>query len=282
MESVADKAFLLFINYFDPHDPYLPPGNFRYTYVSKSEIGNGENVTPEQLVALYDAEIRYTDHHLGLIIDRLGAMGIYDDTWIIITGDHGELFGEHGQYSHGKTLWEPELHVPLIVKYPKRWARSGRIAEPIQLTDIMPIILHKLGLPMPPNIQGTASRQEPRTLLAEIFPLPVVSDLGHFRAYYEGSVKYIWSSQGKHGLFDLTSDPGETNNLYATRTERASAMQRGMDALVKALPRPTESTLVKKIDQQTMDALRGMGYITGPSKKRPTTTPSTSPVRNSP
>ena len=157
IERMADRPFLLFINYFDPHDPYLPPEEFRYHFLDTSKLIGGVKATPEQLLALYDAEIHYTDHFLGELVDHLKDLGIYDDTWIIITADHGELFGEHDLRGHGLTLYEEEVHIPLIMKYPKRWAKRGRRADLIRLVDIMPIILDRLEIPLPPRLQGTAS-----------------------------------------------------------------------------------------------------------------------------
>ena len=171
------------------------------------------------------------------------------------------------------------LHVPLIIKYPKRWAQTGRRADPIQLTDIMPIILDRLGIPVPDHVQGTPTLAGRPNPLAEVFTLPVISKLGHFRAYYQGDLKYIWNSRGRHGLYDLKADPGEAHDLYRTELEKASSMRSAMNALVDSLPRPAESTIVKKIDKKTMETLRSLNYIPGPSKKKATTSAaSTSPA----
>lgn len=280
IDKVAERPFLLFLNYFDPHDPYMAPGDYRFRFVDMSTLIHGAKATPEQLVAFYDAEIYYADHCLGLVIDRIRDLGLYDDTWIIITADHGELFGEHDMRGHGSTLYEPELRIPLVMKYPKRWAQQGRVAEPIQLTDIMPIILDTLGFDGPPNMQGAPSGPLRQKLFAEVYTLSFISKLGHHRAYYEGDLKYIWNSRGRHMLFDLRSDPHEENNLYATHVERALELRESMDALVKALPRPGESTIVTKIDQETMQVLKTLGYVNpgGSATTTKATTTGTAPA----
>jgi len=269
-EKVADQPFLLFLNYFDPHDPYMPPRAFWSQFMDVPRLSRLADYTLEQEIALYDAEIYYTDRSFGKLMDHLKDLGLFDNTWIIVTGDHGELFGEHGLRRHGATLYEPELHVPLIMKYPKRWTRRGRISQPIQLTDIMPTILAQLGLPTPPNVQGTALGQPQRLIFAEVYYLSALPIKNSYRAFYEGDLKYIWHSRGRHMLFDLKADPREEHNLYGLRLEKALAMRDAMDALVKKLPRPSE-VAVTKIDPETSRVLRDLGYLTGP-------TPATKPA----
>jgi arylsulfatase A-like enzyme len=277
VDKTADRAFLLFLNYFDPHDPYQPPKEFRFRFLDRSKLVNGAKATPYELMAFYDAEIYYADHFVGKLIDHLKDVGLYDDTWIIITADHGELFGEHGMRGHGLTLWEEELHVPLIMKYPKRWARQGRSSEPIQLIDIMPMILDRLGFSMPAGMQGIVSGRGAHPIFAEVNPLAAISALGDYRAFYQDNLKYIWNSRGHHTLFDLRADPREEKNLYASELDKAMALRTAMDELLAGLPRPGQAAPVTSVDQRTLDALRGLGYIP-PSKvaSRPAT--STSPA----
>ncbi len=277
LDKVAAKPFFLFINYFDPHDPYLPPEAFRYRFLDESKLIDGAKATPEQLVALYDAEIYYTDFHIAALLNRLRQYGIYDDTWIIVTADHGELFGEHGLRGHGATLYEEELHVPLIMKYPKRTPKLGRSDELIQVTDIMPIVLDQLGLSIPPGVQGSSGSPQRRYAFAEVYPLPALSKRGSFRAFYDGPLKYIWNSRGHHEFYDLANDPDESKNLYRSRYEQASAVRDKLDALMKGLPRPDQAAPVRRIDKDTMKALRDLGYVGGTSATTPTR-PSSKPA----
>jgi len=277
LEKTADRPFLLFINYFDPHGPYLPPKDYRFKFLESATPADYSKTTMKQRLALYDAEIYYMDHFLGQVVDRLKDLGVYDDTWIIITADHGELLGEHGLEGHGVTLYEPELHIPLILKYPKRWARQGRSSEPIRLIDLMPIVLHRLGIDLPDNMQGTPSDKPQRTLFAEIYPSPKTSKLGQYRAYYDGPYKYIWNSRGAHRLFDLKADPGEMRNLARWELDRTAAMRKKIDTLIAALPLPTQLADVPQPDEETMEVLRGLGYLGGRARADDDT--STSPAR---
>ena len=96
---------------------------------------------------LYDAEIRYTDEALiGGLVDQLKALGLYDRTMLIITSDHGEEFFEHGAWTHGHTLYNETIRIPLLIKYPASREKGTRVKTIVRLTDIMPTILEELGV----------------------------------------------------------------------------------------------------------------------------------------
>jgi len=163
----------------------------------------------ERQWALYDAEIRYVDDQLALLFAELRRLGLWDDTWVVVTADHGELHGEHGRYGHGLTVYEEELRVPLIVKPPAADGRRGRMAQPVLLTDVMPLLLDGLGLPLPDSVQGSLPGKRVEPILAEVTQLPAESDEGDFRAWVEDGWKLVWNSKGRHALYDLSRDPGE-------------------------------------------------------------------------
>ncbi|MCY2926920.1 MAG: sulfatase [Planctomycetota bacterium] len=96
------KGFFLFLHYFDPHAPYQPPKPYAADFADD----------------LYSGEIAYVDHCIGQVMDRLRAMGLYDNTLVIITGDHGEGLGEHGEMAHAFYIYDSTLRVPLIIRSP--------------------------------------------------------------------------------------------------------------------------------------------------------------------
>ena len=150
-----------------PHDPYFPPDGYdRWrdpSYDGKID-GSSESIRRvrgeadvQRLIDLYDGEIAYTDAQFGLLVDELKAMGLYDDTLIVVVGDHGEAFGDHGDFVHGHLAYDEIMHVPMIMKFPSnRRGRSlftghtranGREAGALaQLTDVAPTVLDALGL----------------------------------------------------------------------------------------------------------------------------------------
>ncbi|MDA8019426.1 MAG: sulfatase-like hydrolase/transferase [Thermoanaerobaculia bacterium] len=155
-----DQPFFLWLHYFDPHDPYLPPysadmeelsweadssmtGDIRATRLFP-KTGVDPGVVKEEdrrhLIRLYDAEIRYLDQSLGELFSFLREQRLFEDALIIVTADHGESFGEHGQWTHGTALYEQQIGIPLIVKYPDQ-TLGRRMEEPVELLDVTPTVL---------------------------------------------------------------------------------------------------------------------------------------------
>ncbi len=151
------KPWFLFLWALDPHDPYYPPPGFdrwRDPGYTGQIDGSAESVrrvrTPsdvQRLVDLYDGEIAYVDQQFGRLIDFMRVSGQYDDTLIVVAGDHGEAFGEHGDFVHGHLAYEEIMHVPLLVKFPAGMAVQGGVVDALaQLTDVAPTVLDALGL----------------------------------------------------------------------------------------------------------------------------------------
>lgn len=160
------RPFFLFLHLFDPHDPYTPPQKYRDLFITKSEAkeinGHLDHVILDHgqlsfcswqldiLARLYDAEIRFTDAQLKRLFNTLMDLGIFDETAIILTSDHGEAFGEHNEICHGSSLFTEQIHVPLILRYPPRIPvaeSSTRVVE--ASVQILPTILDLANLPIP-------------------------------------------------------------------------------------------------------------------------------------
>jgi len=262
-------AFFLFLNYYDPHQPLTPPDEYARRFWSESLPRQG---TPEYArfqLAMYDAAIQYTDYHLGRVIEHLKELGLYEDMWIIVTADHGELYGENDTWGHGDSLSEPEINIPLIIKEPGA-DRPRRIDDtPVQQTDILPLLLTRLGLPVPANVQGQPIPRVDHPIFAEVYPLPHMNEggkkgprqLGDFRTLIEGRYKYVWSSRGNHALYDLELDPLERENLLALQGEVAERMLSTMESFMASFPEPGEVGDVGEVDAETLEQLEDMGYI---------------------
>lgn len=194
--------FFLFLHYYDPHTPYAPPAAYAAAY-------------PDDL---YAGEIAYVDSAVGQVLDKLRRLGRYEDTLIVIAGDHGESLGEHGETTHGYFAYQGTMRVPLIVK-PPRGARGRRVEEAVSLVDIVPTVLGQLGLRAPPGVQGSdlgrclAGKSGPvrrHPLYGESL-YPTVFGCSPLHTLTEGRWKYIRAP--KPELYDLARDRGETNNL---------------------------------------------------------------------
>jgi arylsulfatase A-like enzyme len=258
-----NDPFFLFLNYYDPHSPYRPPGRFARRYLTPA-LRRKSGSAIEKINALYDAEIHYMDHHIGRLLSRLRELDLYRSTWIIVTADHGEQIGEHGEVGHGKMLPQVEIHVPLIIKYPFGEVAPRRADGWIQLTDLMPMILGRLGLPVPSGVQGAAGVEERPPVVAEVYPVPPLSSNHHgdWRSLIDGNYKFAWNSDGNHMLFRLDEDPDEANNLAQKLPARAEAMQRTLLDFIASLPLPMPPSEDEvEVDAETRESLRNLGYL---------------------
>lgn len=259
----GDRPLFLFLNYYDPHFPLEPPASFRERFVPAGQSLD-ELPREQALLALYDAEIRYMDHHLGLLFQDLKQRGLWDDCWVIVTSDHGELLGENGRIGHGRYLSRAELHVPLIVKAPADdplAAEPGRVSEAVQLTDVLPFLVERLGLVEPPGVQGDPLLAVRHPIVAEVHPLEIMGGEGDWQAIVAGDLKLARSSRGVSELFDFASDPDETQPLGEAELARAQELASELQRFLDALPLPGPAAAPRPIDEETSRALEGLGYL---------------------
>ncbi|MBD3872782.1 MAG: sulfatase-like hydrolase/transferase [Acidobacteria bacterium] len=137
-ERGRPSPFFLWLHLYDPHDPYTPPEPYASRY-------------PRQP---YNAEVAFTDSLVGRFREALEARGLLDRSLVILTADHGEGLGDHGERFHGFFVYETTIHVPLIIRFPHA-ARAGTVAaDPVSHVDLMPTILDAVGLPVPDDLEG--------------------------------------------------------------------------------------------------------------------------------
>jgi arylsulfatase A-like enzyme len=173
-------------------------------------------------------------------VGELRRLGLYDRTVVVITADHGELFGEHGLANHFKALSEEETHVPLIVRYPARIPAKTRVVTPVELSDVVPTLVDLLGVAAPGPMDGatllpllTPGAPPARTggetftfLIRKPDPLYPHTAPGHLIAIRTDTFKYVWSSTGMHAYYDLGTDPHADRNRYGTEPEVVAASRR--------------------------------------------------------
>lgn len=200
----------LWVHLFDPHDPYEPPSPFSERYKDP-----------------YDGEIAYADSALGNFIAFLKKTRAYENSIIIVVGDHGEGLGEHGEETHGLFLYDSTLHVPLIMKVPA--TPHAAIDEQVRTTDILPTVLMLTRTPVPPELNGESlvplmkSQQQPgRELFAET-DYPLRFGWAPIRALRSPTAKLIEAP--KPEFYNLESDPRELKNLYAADHPQVKELQ---------------------------------------------------------
>jgi len=275
LEANKDTRFFLYLHYMDPHQPY-----YAHPYDGGPGVvaQNSPASRAPLLQSLYRGEVMYLDEQLGLLFQALRRWDLYDDALIVFTADHGEEFYEHGNWGHGRTLYEEQLHVPLIVKYPGN-ARAGSVDVALARSlDIAPTILDVIGVPVPeatrsvPGMQGVSLRPGATAPRAEVVFAEQDRQGNVIRAIRTRRYKLIIANAGNprglpvEALFDLQADPAEQRNLVAdepatvrtlrTDLEQAIAAHR---ALCVAEGRAVAGQS-RELDAATRERLRELGY----------------------
>ena len=149
-----DNRYFLVVHLMEPHDPY-----FTHPYdgnaVGRAWRPNPDPSEADALKELYRGEVKWVDQELGKFFDWMRTQGAYDDTLIIVTADHGEEFQEHGGWWHGITLYDEQIHVPLIMKQPGGKLAGARVPWQVREIDVAPTIGTMAGAELPPNWQGS-------------------------------------------------------------------------------------------------------------------------------
>jgi arylsulfatase A-like enzyme len=275
------RSFFLFANYMDAHLPYVPPRPFdtlfpgrdaslvlrRYIALENDVVTLKRTPTERErrhLVSQYDGGIAYMDSELGRLFAQLRALGLYDDTLIIITADHGEAFGERNLMEHGISVYQNQIHVPLIIKYPRQ-REAQVIASPVSLIDLAPTILDVLGYPARPKWHGQSLRKpldENREILSFCNPLLIVKTPRMERsqvAILRGPLKYVRSTSGDRELFDLSKDPYEERNLLNQDSPASANLQASLVNWLKALKPYAAAKVV--MDAAKVKELHSLGYV---------------------
>lgn len=277
------RPFFLFLNYMDAHQPYFPPAPYDLKYPGKDASLTAEAYWSIEFRALsgtrpyteadrtrdqsqYDGAIAYIDARLGDLFDHLKQIGLYRNSLIIITSDHGQSFGEKGLVGHGSSVYQEQVHVPLLIKYPGAPHAEVR-NELVSHVDLLPTILESLGYQNARVLPGRSLRAEQpaqATVFSESFPCDLLVSLnGKFRrterAAFAGALKLITSTNGEHDLYDLSSDPHEGHNLYAERPGEAGSMEASLQRWTAALQPPRAQPAV--LNRRDMEVLKSLGYL---------------------
>jgi len=209
IKADPSRPFFLTVWTQDTHHPYLA--------VQHHDYGVHDAFLSRYLNAVWA-----TDRIIGQLAAALQTMGLADRTLIVITGDHGEAFGEHGQLIHGGTIYNEEVQVPLLIVNPKLFPRELRVNRVVRQIDIAPTLLALLGFNAPAAWQGADVFDPGAPARAYLF-----AGTGNFSfGLVEGDYKYIYDFQrDRSQLYNLAIDPGETRNL-ASNSAYAYMMKR--------------------------------------------------------
>ena len=229
---VANKGrpVFAFVHLFDVHKPY--------------QLGS------------YNAEVQSVDHLLGGFRETLQREGWWDRSIVIVTADHGEGLGEHGESDHGYFVYESTLHVPLVVHWPAGSPPlAGRVTQPVGLIDVAPTILDVLKVPKPASFAG-------RSLL-DSSERPVIGESTYgrdcfgwapLRTVRVGAMKYIEAPRPE--LFNLEKDPRELTNLLKSDPGAAARLKALLDPAVSRAPAPSAGD-----PGRNRQVLESLGYL---------------------
>jgi arylsulfatase A-like enzyme len=256
LEKQKDSPVFLFLHYYDPHDAYEPPEPFAATFKDSP----------------YAGEIAYTDHCIGQVIAKLKSLGMYESSLIIVTSDHGEMLGEHGENTHMFFIYQSALMVPMVFKLPGS-NTAQRIDCLASIIDIVPTVCDLVNIDPPAGIQGmnlaqyfsnTPPQPEDRHFYCESF-YPTKFGADSLFGLMSKRWKYIQTTRPE--LYDLQKDPGELTNLVEVLPQRARVLKDRLAQILAQTVRQEKARAEAPLDAVLLNHLRSLGYAAGGSVK---------------
>lgn len=245
LDTLVDTRAFAFFHIYEPHKPYAPP------------------VAYQGLSDPYDGEVAYSDEIVGRLLASLKRRGWYDDATIVITADHGEGLGDHGEQEHGLFLYDEVMRVPLLIKLPGNHGAGARRREPVQHIDLFPTLATLARVDPPAGLQG-------RNLMPLLDGSGTIAAQGIYAEALYARYHFGWSEltsltderyryirAPREELYDLERDPGERTNVIGDRAPAATALRSALAALVADRPLDAPSA-VSDADRQRLAAL---GYV---------------------
>ena len=260
LDRQGSGPFFLWVHLYDAHAPYAPPEPFATRFAA----------------APYDGGVAEDDLQLGRLLTDLERRGLTATTVVAVAADHGEELGEHGELTHGLLLYEPSLHVPLIVRAPGLLPAGSVVTTPVSLVDVAPTLAGLLGRPLE---EPDGRRPDGRDLSAVIVrrAQPGAADLyaesmygtcfgwSPVEAIRRADLKYIAAPRPE--LYDLAGDGRETVNLVARKAPEASQLATALTDLASTPGQPTPAA--ETIDPEARAKLLSLGYLAGASLSNP-------------
>lgn len=300
--SGGDEPFFLFANLNGVHLPYRPAAAYASQFLrvgsdmervrELADITSGWShlvgETPlreadyEILSDLYDGEVAWADALVGRVVDALGRAGVLDDTVVIVTSDHGEHLGEGGRIDHMSTMYDPALHIPLVIRYPRAFVPGTRVDGLVSLVDIAPTVVDLCGAAdkAPTMRAETASLASERRAPLEFIlagnerPMTGIKLLQtkypgydwkaidyRMRCLRAPAHKLIWNENRSVELYNLARDPAEANNLAESQADMQRQMMAVLARSYEKMGSTKEHFMFESTDREALELLRSLGYI---------------------
>ena len=251
LQNHTDRPFFLFVHFYDPHMTYEPPPRFAARYASP-----------------YLGEVAYADEQVGRLLEELRRLDLEDNTLVILTSDHGEGLGQHGEQTHTAFVYDTTLSVPLILRCPGRIPAGRRVAAQVRLVDIAPTVLAFLGQQPLADAQGVDllplidARREDLHLPAYAESMSPRYNWGFapLWALRVDGWKYIHAPQPQ--LYDVREDPGEEQNLAARQPERVAGMSETLRQIIAEAPVVVGTGAgQRQTSAEDLARLESLGYV---------------------
>jgi len=249
--------FFLWLHYFEPHQPHA---------LSAMDLAV---LAPTP----YDAEIATVDRSVGRIVEWLRRAGMLDTTLVVVTADHGEGLGEHGEPTHGVFIYDATTRVPLVWRLPGVFPAGTVYDGPVRHIDLVPTVLAALALPSRGALQGTnllepLRGRTPPPALAQYTEARLGEEgfgLAPLAGIREGGRKLIRAPRPE--LYDLGTDPREARNLYADEPGLVRSLEASLDAALADSTARAIPTAANPMDRETEEMLRALGYLAPPEQR---------------
>ncbi|MDA2928701.1 sulfatase-like hydrolase/transferase [Acidobacteria bacterium AH-259-O06] len=263
IETQTERPLFCWIHLFDPHDPYDPPEPFRSQYSNDP----------------YAGEVAYADHVVGEILQTLRERRLYDQSLVVLLGDHGEGLGEHRELTHGYFLYDSTLLVPFILKLPESQKLQDRVGsvieDPVQLVDVAPTLLEILGIDRPTTFQGQSlsgvilgkSSLRERAAYSETY-YPNEFGWSELKAWRTRDYKYILGP--KPEIYDLRVDPAEIQNIVTENDSLANRFKSQLQRFeVRHKDEQAKERAQTQLSPEELERFRSLGYIGGSTRGLP-------------
>ncbi len=251
----GEGPFFLWLHLFDPHDPYDPPEPFRSAYPGRP----------------YDGEVAWADWLIGEFRAALEERGLFNESVVVLTADHGEGLGDHGESYHGFFVYDSTVHVPLIVRLPGGVEAGRVVGAAVSHVDIAPTLIELLeldgagaaqGRSLLPDVQGLPSPHAERGVYAESFYALDHYGWAPLRSLRTAEHKYIEAPEPE--LYALLEDPGELANVLREERDLSRRLRAETLDLAAELDRAAPSSSAEPdLDEDTLVRLRALGYLAG-------------------
>lgn len=247
--SGREGKWFCWVHLWDPHAPYAPPEPFLSRHKNDP----------------YSGEAAYVDSELGRLFGMLRASGLLEPTLVVLTADHGESLGEHGEMTHSYFAYNSTIHIPLVIAGPG--VGPSRVVANVSHSDIFPTLCELAGIPAPGDLQGRSfaglmkgGKRAERPIYFESLEPYLNKGCAPLRGFIEGSTKYMNSPVPE--VYNLAMDQGEKTNLADKRD--LGQLKKIMDKLIESLASPLAGTATRPADSRTLEKLRSLGYVATP------------------